>query len=95
MLPADPSDATESRAEQESDQDTPDTENPAENLAWPEVLAVRLSAERSSTASAHWPIPQPGRGARRTRSALQHARALPIVASASSRVTTRLCRFLC
>ncbi len=95
VLPSDSSLVTESRPEEESDQESHDTENLAENLAWPEALAERRSAERSASASPLCTIPQPSRGTQRTRSALQRTRTFPILANASSGVTTRLCRFVC
>jgi len=95
VLPADSSLVTESRQEEESDQESHDTENLAESLAWPEAPAERRSAERSASASPLCSIPQPSRGTQRTCSALQRTRTFPILANASSSVTTRLCRFLC
>jgi hypothetical protein len=85
-LPSDSSLVPESRPEEESDQESQDTENPAETMAWPEALAEHRSAERSVSPSPLCPFPHPGRGAERT---------LPILSIASSSATTRLCRFLC
>jgi len=94
-LPSDPSLVTEPRQEEESDQESHDTENPAETMVWPEALAEHRSAERAVSPSPLCSIPQPGRGAQRTHSALQRTRTLSILSQASSIVTTRLCRFLC
>ncbi len=94
-LPSNPSPATEPRQEEESDQESHDTENLAETMVWPEALAVHRSALRSISPSPVCSLPRPGRGAQRTRSALQRSRTLPILSHASSSVTARLCRFLC
>ena len=94
-LPGNPPLVTESRQEEESDQESHDTEPLAETMAWSEALAEHRSPERSASESPLCSIGQPGRGAERTRSALQRTRTLPILSIASSSVTTRLCRFLC
>jgi hypothetical protein len=94
-LPSNPSLVTEPRQEEETDQESHDTENPAESMVWPEALAEHRSVVRSISPSPLCSLPRPGRGAERTRSSLQRTRTLPILSNAASSVTTRLCRFLC
>jgi hypothetical protein len=90
-----PSRAAESEPVREPDEESHDTENQAETIAWPEAVAERRSAPRAGFASPAGILPQPGRSARRTGAALQQDRALPILAAAASGVAARLGRFLC
>jgi hypothetical protein len=95
VVPRGPTPAAESRQDEESDQESQDTESPAETIAWPEALAERRAAERSFSMSPLCALPEPDRGAERSRFDLQRARALSLLSITSSSVTTRLCRFLC
>jgi hypothetical protein len=85
---------SESNQDQESDQESHDTENLAETLAWPDGLSERRSVQRTGFWSLSCSISPPNLASLRTLSALQRTRSLPILASSSS-ATTRLCRFIC
>lgn len=86
-----------STADQEPDQESHDTEDLAETFAWSEAMTDRRSVQRSATTAlfGSFSFAQPGRGAERTRSALQYSQTLSCLAAASSSVTARLCRFTC
>jgi hypothetical protein len=77
------------------DEESHDTENQAETIAWPEAVAEGRSARRAAPATSFGSLPQPGRSALRTRSMLQEARALPILAADAAGAPARLVRFLC
>jgi hypothetical protein len=86
---------TEATPDQEPDQDSNNTEDLAEGFTWPEALTDRRSVQGSTSPAPLAPLFKPERAEDRTRSAVQRARALPILAASSAGVSARLCRFLC
>jgi len=81
--------------DQESDQESHDTEDQAEALAWPEAMADHRSVQRMVSLAPLGGLPRPARAAERTRSALQQSRVLAIRAASSASMNSRLCRFTC
>jgi hypothetical protein len=80
---------------QESDQESRDIEDPAEAFAWSEAMTDRRSGPGSEAAAPLGSITRPVRTLEQTRRVLQRSRALSILATASSNMTTRLCRLTC
>jgi hypothetical protein len=81
--------------DQESDQESHDTENPAETYTWSLTVSAGRSVQRSGGSVSFGAGQKPRMAAERTLCALQRSRVLPILSAASSSVTTRYCRFLC
>jgi hypothetical protein len=90
-----PTSPSMSGQDQESDQESYDTEDLTEAIAWSGTLTDRRSVKGSSPAAPLDFVPRPGRAVVRTRSVLQRSRVLPILANASANVTAHLCRFTC
>jgi hypothetical protein len=86
---------SESRQDQESDEESHDMEDLGETFVCPETATLRRSPQRSFPPSPHGSIPLPGRGSERTLSALQQAWALPILAADASNLASRICCFRC
>jgi len=95
LLLTEPTLPSQAGANRETDQESHDTEDVAEAIAWPLAMTDRRSAPGEHVAAATGSIARPGRREERTLSALQRSRSLTILSTSSCNMTIRLCRLAC
>jgi len=95
MLVADPTLPSPTEPNQESDQESHDTEDLAETLAWPPAMTDRRAIQGVRVSDGVGSLAKPASRVDAMRFALQRSRSLSILAADSSLLTSRLCRFTC